>query len=115
VRVDGCNRSAAIGAVCGRVTWRFCGTPRLLQPQGSQELGFVETDNDLPINRCHRSRHISESAQFLKRIGISNDVAFPKLNSLCRKKLFRLIAEHSTGLGEYCDLLDHSFLTQAVA
>jgi hypothetical protein len=54
-------------------------------------------------NQGHRCCHGVEAIQFLKRGGIRGHVTILKLHAFLRKKLFRPLTEHSSGLRENCD------------
>ena len=71
------------------------------------ELLGVIPDDDSPVNYGNRSGHVAEFLKLVERAGVGDNVAFLKRDSVLRKKLFRLLAEHSAGLRENRNLLSH--------
>jgi hypothetical protein len=67
-------------------------------PQCSINLFGIEADNHRAINHDYGGGHVSKLLQFLQSLRILGDVFVVEWDTLLRKVLFRLAAEHSTRL-----------------
>ena len=94
------------------VSWS-CHSSQVCLPQRGINLYRIEADDHRAINYHNGGSHVPELLQFFQSGRILGDVLVLELDILLRKILFRLAAEHSTGLGINYDSL-HVDLTLAV-
>jgi hypothetical protein len=83
------------------------GTGKLAASGCGCDFVSVIANNDRPVNYGDRSCHVAEFLKLVECAGIGQDVALLKCDSVLRKKLFRLLAEHSAGLRKNRNLLRH--------